>query len=136
MSDVLREEEISLERVEGIFKSAYMEVSRDSDGDLCVTEGGVRAFVKVDEERKLITLFSLWGMREEAPEADKLSFLNSLNDGLILVRFCMPRPTTLWCDYQMMYSGGLLPYGLVMVTKRFLNIVKGAVMKDDNNLIA
>ena len=93
-------------------------------------------FVKVDEERKLITMFSLWGMREEAAEADKLSFINSLNDGLILVRFCMPRPATLWCDYQLMYAGGLNSYGLVMTAKRFLNIVKGAVMKDESNLIS
>jgi len=135
MSELLREEEISLDKLMGIFKAAFFTAELDSDGDLVIRDSGVNTFMKVDDDRKILTMFSLWGLKSSFSDADKWQLANRLNDELIVVRFAVPRPDTLWCDYQMLYEGGLSAFQIVNTYKRFVSVCRGACEKDEADII-
>ncbi len=136
MSEILSEQEINIDCLEGLFKAAFFRAERDKDGDLVIRdEQGVNTFVKVDADKKMITFYSLWGLKSRFTEAAKLKFANELNDGLILVRFGVPHPNILWCDYQFLYEGGIAPFHIINTYRRFVNVCKGAVQRDKDDII-
>lgn len=129
--DLLTEDEVTIPRIKAYFDAAFFKTTVDSDGDLKIEDGGMKTFVRVDPEKKLISMFSLWGLKSTASEIDKLRFINQLNDDLIVVRFCMPRSSLLWCDYQVKYERGITPFSIVNNYRLFAKVVKGAVTRDD-----
>lgn len=135
MSDFLSENEVTKEGIEKIFKSAFFPISRDKDDDLVIRDEGVNAFIRVDTDRKMVTFFTLWGLKARVSETDKLRFVNQLNDKLVLARFSMPRPTVLWCDYQFYYEGGINTFHIVNHLKRFVSVCKGAALRDTDDII-
>jgi hypothetical protein len=136
MDEILNDQEVSLEKVESLFKAAFIRTERDKDGDLVVRDdSGVNTFVKVDTKKKMITFFSLWGLKSRFPEEAKLKFANELNDDLILVRFVISNPTTMWCDYQFLYEGGVTPFHIVNTYRRFLSVCKGAAGRDSADML-
>jgi hypothetical protein len=135
MTAVLTDREVDVEHIEQLFKAAFLRAERDKDGDLVVREDGVNTFIRVDAEKKMITFFSMWGLRTRFSEADKLRFANKLNDELILVRFVVPRPNVLWCDYQFLFEGGITPFQLVNSYKRFVGVCRGAAQRDTADMI-
>ena len=126
MPDVLHEYEISMERLENLFHSAFVPCTRDPDGDIRIEEEGVRTFLKLDVEKKLIVMFSIWPMRASVSEGRKLEWINELNRKLVLVKFQMVRPDVLWCDYQLRYEGGVSPMQLVGTVRLFSRVCRGA----------
>ncbi len=135
MSDFLSESEVTKESVEGLFKAGFFAISRDKDDDLVIRDEGINTFIRVEPERKMITFFTLWGLKERVSEVDKLRFVNELNDKLVLARFSMPRPTVLWCDYQFYYEGGIRPFQIVTHLKRFVSVCKSAALRDTKDII-
>jgi len=135
MSDLLRDDQISIDCIESLAKQAFISSDRDDDGDLFLREGGIKTYVRVDNDRKLITFFTVWGFKSRFTLQEKLEFVNSLNDGKILVRFVVARPDTFWCDYMLLYEGGITPFNIINTYKRFVSICKGALDKDERNMI-
>ncbi len=133
MKAVLPENEMSQQTLKAYFEQAAMTAEIDSDGDLKITEDGFKGFLLVHAERKIVTIFALYGMKASAPEIQKLQLVNRLNDKIILVRFCMPNPTTLWCDYQLSYEGGLTPYYLINTYRMFSRVTRQAVAQQDTD---
>ncbi|MFT5465537.1 MAG: hypothetical protein ACI8UO_000632 [Verrucomicrobiales bacterium] len=134
--DLLSEDDLNLKEIKSLFDSAFIKSEIDEDGDLKIEDGGLKTFITVDEEKMMITYFSIWPLRAGAPEMKKLQLVNSLNDDLIVVRYCMPKPTTLWCDYQVLYEGGITPYSIINNYRTFVKVVKGtASSKDPDDLI-
>jgi len=133
MKAVLPENEMSQQTLKAYFEQAAMTAEIDSDGDLKITENGFKGFLRVDAERKIVTIFALYGMKAAAPEIQKLQLVNRLNDKIILVRFCMPKPTTLWCDYQLRYEGGLTPYYIINTYRMFSRVTRQAVAQQDTD---
>ncbi len=135
MFEPIPDDEISKERLEELFRSAFFKPERDADDDLVVRDDGVVTVVKVEEDRKLITFFSLWPMRTTFSEEHKLQWINRLNDRKILVRFCMPKPTLLWVDYQFLYEGGVSPYFIITAYKRYVSICRELSKEDEDEII-
>ena len=133
--DTLEESQVSVPKLESIFKAAFMQCSIDKDGDLKIEDGGLKVFVKVNPENKVVTFFSIWGLKP-GNDAKKMTFINKLNNEYRLVRFCMPRPDKLWCDYQLLYEGGVIPYQIVNTCRLFIRVCKGIVTDDTDDLIA
>ena len=130
------EADVSLKKVQEIFDAAYLKTEIDKEGDLKIDDDGVKTFVRVDPARKLITFFTAWGFKASSPEVKKLQLLNTLNNEVIFVRFSMPQPATLWCDYQFLYDGGMTPHTLISNYKQFVRVASSAVSsKDPDNLI-
>ena len=136
MSEILAENEVNTDSVENLFRAAFLPVERQSDGDLIVRdESGVRTHIRVELDKKIITFFSIWGLKENVDETEKLRFVNGLNDKLLMVRFCMPRTNILWCDYQFYYVGGLIPYQVIHNYRRFVTICGGAAERDTQGIV-
>lgn len=129
--DLLSEEDVNLQAIRTFFEAAFIKAEFDKDGDLKIMDEGMRTFVKVDKDKKLISYFTAWNMKASVPEIKKLQLVNEFNDGLIFARFSMPNSTTLWCDYQLLYDGGVTPYAIVSNYKLFSKVVKGAVATRD-----
>lgn len=135
-SVVVKEEEITLQKIKGYFDAAFLKAEFDKDGDLKIIDGGFKVFVKIDNEKKLISYFSLWGLKASVPEIKKLQLINTMNNDLIFVRFSMPRATTLLCDYQFLYEGGITPYSIITNYRTFARVSKGGIeTKDPDNII-
>ena len=135
-NEILDEDEINLRTIKTFFDAAFIKSEFDDDGDLLIEDGGTKTFIVVDEEKKMITYFSIWPLRASVPEMKKLQLVNQLNDDLIIVRYCMPRPETLWCDYQVLYEGGITPYTIINNYRMFIKVVKGtAQTKDPEDII-
>lgn len=135
MSELIQDHEINLNRLESIFKAAFLRTERDKDGDLIVNEGGTKVFVKVDSDRKIITFFAIWQLKENAPEIEKLRLASRLNDKRILARFSVPNPRLLWCDYCFLYEEGVTPYFVINTYKRFVSIFNAAPELDTADVI-
>jgi len=131
MNEIIKETDVNEKTIAAVFQQAYMDCVIDHDNDVKITDDGVRTFVRFDPERKVLTMFNVWPLRESAPLEKKLEWLNRLNNKLVLVRFTMPKPDSLWCDYQLLVAGGLNPYSLVMTYRLFLNVIRGALSRED-----
>lgn len=131
LSTPVPEADVTLGKIKTIFETALMKAEFDEDGDLKIEENGVKTFVRVNKEKKLITFFSLWRLKAGVPEAKKLEFVNTLNNRLICVRFSMLKPTTLCCDYQFLYEGGITPYAILNSYRMFMKVTTGAVSAHD-----
>ncbi len=128
------DEKMSLNLIQTFLDQAAYKTEIDSDGDLKITnEGGMKAFFRVDSERKIVTIFAAYRLKASAPELAKLQLVNRLNDKVIVVRFCMPDATTLWCDYQFSYEGGLTPRYILNVYRQFIRITRIAVVQHDSD---
>ena len=130
---LLAPENVTVQELHKFFKAALFDAEFDKDGDLLIKDGGMKTFVLVDKDRQSITFISVWPLKASVSELAKLQFLNRLNDKLIMVRFCMPRPTTLWCDYVLQYGGGVTPFMVVNSYRTFAKVVKGAAATMDPN---
>ncbi|MBU2490019.1 MAG: YbjN domain-containing protein [Proteobacteria bacterium] len=133
---ILPEEEVAVPRLKTYFDGAFLNCTIDEDGDLRIEDGGLISFCTVDEDKKLLTFFALFPLRASAPELKKLQLINQWNDQLMIVRFAMSDPTTLWCDYQFSYEKGLSPFFLVNSYRQFQRVVIGAVTTRDPDDLA
>ncbi|MBP8864753.1 MAG: YbjN domain-containing protein [Anaerolineae bacterium] len=137
MSEILTDQQMSIEALENLFRAAFLQVERDKDGDLLVRdESGVKTIVKLDPDKKLASFFAIWGLTNNFNEAAKLKFVNDLNNDLIMVRFSLPRADILWCDYQFLYEGGVVPFQVVITYRRFVSVCRSAVQKAPAGLIS
>jgi hypothetical protein len=128
--DIIPEEEVTAPKLMALFTGAFIDCEIDKDGDVRIEEDGIKTFLRVTPKKKVITVFSIWSLKESASELDKLRLVNKLNDKLLLVRFCMADSKTLWCDYQLRYEKGVYPHQLVSTYRVFLKVVAGAESAD------
>lgn len=123
--ELLGENELSLSRIARILEDAYMEVDKSDEGRLWVDAGDCRVIVFFEEEKKLVTFASIWGLKPTT-ELRRFELVNKLNDEMILVRFSAKRETVLWCDQQFSVKGGITPKWLILTLKRFAEVCAGA----------
>ena len=74
-----------------------------------------------------------------APEpalSEKLALVNRANDEKIIVRFAAPNAETLWCDYQILYEGGITPFNIMNSYRWFTKVCRGAVADIFGGMIA
>ena len=136
METLISDSDLTVQKLEAVFKAAFMSCSIDSDGDLRIEDRGIKVFLRVNTEKKRLIYTSLWGLKTGAfTESKKLSFLNKLNNEYVLVRFSMPRPDTLLCDYLMLYEGGVSPFQLVNTYRLFAGVCKAIPSDDADNLL-
>jgi hypothetical protein len=128
---VLGESDVTALKLRALCQAALIKCEIDSDGDLKIEDDGMKSFVRVDTDKKLLSFFSIWPLRKSVTELEKLQLLNTLNKDLILVRFYMHDATTLVCDYQLPYDNGILPFQVVNAYRRFAKVTRGAILTRD-----
>lgn len=136
VSELISENELTIERLESLFQSAFLRVERDKENDVLIRDdSGINTFVKVDRDKKLITFFCLFGLKSRFSDADKLKFINDLNNGLIVVRFSLAKGSTLWCDYDFHYDGGIPAFLIMANYRRFVSVCRSAAQRDTADMI-
>ena len=130
--DLILPENLSKEALKEIFDNAFMETSFDKDGDLRVRDGN-SCFVFPREDR--IRLLSVWGFKPETPAQKRQEFVEQVNKEFIMVRATVGPKDILFFDYDISIRGGILKKMLVLTTKRFLSIARGAVQEYGSEIV-
>ena len=107
--------------------------SFDDDGDLRVTDGGVRCFVMPKDGR--IRLLSLFGSKAGECTSELLEFANRVNDEYIMVRVSIGSNGAIMFDYDILVKGGVTKQAIVLATKRFLSIPVPAIQEHGRHLV-
>ncbi len=131
VENLVPEEQVTVRGIMPFFKAAFLKCEIDRFGSLKIEDDGMKTFVRVDREKKLVTFFNLWHLKARFSETQKLRLLNKLNSDLIIVRFYMHNATTLVCDYQLPYENGIRPSSLVATYRLFARVIRGALLLHD-----
>ena len=132
-SPYLEEEDVGLEALYQLFKDAYVRGELDDDGEMLRlhSEAGPVVSLEVDTERRLLKYTAIFGVKDFALEEHKHAFVNAMNDGVILARFCVPRADILMADYYLSYENGLPAYQIVHSLRIFARTVVAAIREYD-----
>ena len=125
--EILNEDAVSLRKIAQIFDDAYLEVDGSDSERLLVNLESCKVLVVFDDEKKIITFASIWGLKPAA-ERGLLDLVNQLNKELILVRFNVTSDfRSMWCDQQFLVKGGISTKWLIFSLKRFGEVCSGTV---------
>jgi hypothetical protein len=131
MNTPIPEDEVTKQAIFDLFQTAYMKVSWDDDGDVRVhSESGPRVCIIVDEERKHLRFLCFYRFDSEATEFQKLQFVNTLNDTMLMLRFALDGDSML-IDYYISFEEGVLPYQVVSAARRMSKIAVSAIAEHD-----
>ena len=132
MIPLIPEKDVSLAQLQSVFEAAFVENDVDDDGDLYIrTENNTKIFISLDERNKVIRFTALYGLRDDALEADKVTLANTLNDHIVFVRFSATSRSSLVCDYYLPYNGAVSPLHVVTVTRLFNRIIASSLGEYD-----
>ena len=133
--EVVHPQNISKDMLQSLFESAYMDTSRDSDGDLRVKDG-YSFYVFPHKEGNRILLIAGFGAKPESSIADRLSFVNKVNDDLVVIRAYMRDNSNFAFDYSIPVEGGITKRAIVLATKFFAAVLQDALRKDEKGVVA
>ena len=131
--DVLTADNVSVERLQGIFEAAYLDYEILANEELRVQEK-IRIRVRFSQERRAITLYAGYGFKAETTREQRIEAANRINAEYLIVR-CSVVEQSLWFEYDFMLDGGLAPKALVLGLRRFAGIPPSAVDKHAAELI-
>lgn len=132
----IAEEDVTLEKIKNYFDAAFLKSEFYKDGGLKIDDSGFKSIVNIDREKKLISMYCSYTLKSSFSQTMKLELANNLNDHVVFVRYCIPNPSTLWCEYQFLFDGGITPFTIVNNYRYFAKVVKNSVAtRDPNNII-
>lgn len=95
---------------------------------MLTTDSGMHLQLPVDEPRKLIGFIATYALQTEAPLADKLAFMNRVNDRVVVVRFSLLGEDTLYVDHQLPFDGGVTAAAVIGCARRMGRITPQAIL--------
>jgi hypothetical protein len=128
-------EGISMESLKALFEEALLEVSVDTDGDLIVKDN-YRCYLRPDPDGRLISVYAIFGANAEAIEADKLAYVNKVNDQVKLIRASVSGNGKFFFDYYLSVEGGVSKRSIVVAVRRFFSCLASALREDATNVVA
>ncbi len=128
-------EGINQDALKQLFEEAYMEVSVDTDGDLIVKDN-YRCYLRPDPDGRLISIYAIFGANPSAAQADKLAYINRVNDQVKLVRASVSSNGKFFFDYYLSVEGGISKRSIVLSTRRFFSCLASALREDTANVVA
>ena len=132
-SSFLEEDEIDLDSLHRLFQSAFIRADLDEEAEMLrlQSEAGPLVSLEVDDDRHLLKYTAIFGIKDFALEEHKHEFANAMNDGVIVARFCVPRPDILMADYYLSYESGVTAYQIVHSLRLFARTVVAAIREYD-----
>lgn len=129
-------EEVTKEWVQEVFERAYVTAEIDEDGDLALREAGsLIGWLRLDQTRKTIELFTMSVFRGDATRDEKLEFINDLNNNVLGATFYVAADSLLVADSYIYYEPGLSDRQLVHQYHRFRDAVRTAWSWDKTDLL-
>jgi hypothetical protein len=120
---LLKEAEVTAEKLQEIFTAAFLKTDRTPAGDLRVAAGPAKVMIKVSEKKKHLYFFAIYGFKDGVPLEKKLAFANKLNNELTLARFSVTEKGSLWCDYAIAYEEGITAYAIVNAVRKVARVI-------------
>ena len=122
---------ITAESVAKLFQGAFLKARVDKDGDVEVEDEGVVTWIRVFPEKKLLSFFALFRFAKGAPREARLELVNTMNDKVVVARFCAMDSGTLYADYFLSFEEGLTPAQIVRAYRWFRRTAVMAIQKYD-----
>lgn len=136
MSEMIPPEQVTNSRIKSIFDGAFLDTAITDDGDVRVTEGGIKILVSVDTGKQLVRYLMLFGYRKGAREKDQLELVNELNKNIVFMR-AWTFGDGIAFDYMLPYDGGLPPKQVISAYRWLRKTALGGIQQyDRKNIIA
>ncbi|MGQ9873743.1 MAG: YbjN domain-containing protein [Chloroflexus sp.] len=117
------------------YNDAYFDAEPDSDSDVCLRQG-FRVWVFPIREGEQIRFMSQFRANPEHDLADRLLYVNRINDELHIVRSYIDRSGDMSFDGYLVVSGGVTRRNIIFATRTFIDHVRAALAKDETDVIA
>ena len=117
--EVIQSSDISLQKLQQLFKAALM--TAEIEGDVLVVKGdsGFKMNIKIYSPRKLIAYFLFFNLKDNISQADKLQAIQALNNDMLFARYSIYLDKGLLVDYFVSYEDGI-PAKLVVRSAKML----------------
>lgn len=134
--DLVTPEVVTRDFLFSLYDAAYMECSKDADGDTVIKEHGVKCVVELGPDNKWVRLAIGFPLDEEAPLESKLECANTVNDVYVIVRATIADGGYgILFDYYIPLDGGVSRKTIVHSTRRFMEIARQAAMEHASKFI-
>jgi predicted peroxiredoxin len=136
--EVITTEEITIPKVHEVYRQAYMNAEIGADGDIKLELDGMKIFVKIEADKKILRLYSLFGTKPSTTRQQVLELSNRINDGLVMLRACCPAAFTtpvLWLDHDLDIESGMTAEDIVSETRRFRTVITAVPLKDTDQIL-
>jgi hypothetical protein len=136
--EVITQEEITIPKLHEVYTRAFMHPETQTDGSLKLELEGLKLFVKVQPEKKILSLYALFGVKAGTPRLQVLELCNRINDGLVMVRACSPSvfpSPALWLDHDLDIEFGMTADDIVSETRRFRTVIAGVPGMDTEDVL-
>ena len=133
--ELILPEGVSTEALKDLFEQNYMDVSLDSDGDLIVQDS-FRCYLRPDPDGRLILVYAIFGAADGVRDAEKLAYVNRVNDQIKMIRASVAASGRFSFDYYFPVDGGVTKQSVVMAVRRFLSCLNKALAEDSANVVA
>jgi Putative bacterial sensory transduction regulator len=136
--EVITREEITIPKLHEVYTQAFMHSEIQAGGDIKLELESLKLFVKVQPEKKILSLYALFGVKPGTTRLQVLELCNRINDGLVMVRACTPAVFTspaLWLDHDLDIESGMTADDIVSETRRFRTVIAGVPGMDTEDVL-
>jgi hypothetical protein len=134
MQNIVPAADVTIENLQELLSSSYVTNEIDADGRiLATTDSGLKVFLTLNEQNKLIKFALGFRIKEDASEEQKLELANRINDKIILVRYAIPAPEVLVADYFLPYGQGIIPTQVINSLKLLDKVCLAGIREHDTD---
>ncbi len=132
-ADLVTPDSVTIEEIRDVYEQAYLDAVLDEDKRQIRLREEVLARVFLSESRERLQLVAYYGIKADAPRADRLELVNRINENYVLIRAGIDDDGDLWFDYCVLLKGGVTKKAIVQATRVFLMLVPRAVNECDED---
>lgn len=137
--EVITREEITIPKLQEVYSRAFMSPEIANDGDIKLVLDGIKIFVKVEAEKRILRFYALFGTKPGTTRQQVLELSNRINDGLVMLRACCPAALStpaLWLDHDLDIESGMTAEDIVSETRRFRTVIVAMAGMDTENILS
>ncbi|MDM8562276.1 YbjN domain-containing protein [Candidatus Marithioploca araucensis] len=125
-NSLISEDNVTPKSIGELFENALIKATVDEEGDIQITtDMGTVFFVTLLQNKKMLKYLSFFSFKDKVLPEKNLSFLNTLNAGVIFSRFSMPKENVLLSEYFLSYEEGIPSYQVVKSFRLFERVTMG-----------
>jgi len=133
MDDLVTHENLSRDLLCEIYDSFGMSAAVDDEGDLRVSDGGIKCYVF--PRAKHVKLMSIFEAEPKADHSDLLELANRINLEYIIVRVVISEKGSIYFETTIPVEGGITEEAIVLATRQFLGIPVQAIVEHGDRLV-
>ncbi len=132
--EIVYPEQIHTEFLLALFQNAYLNVSRDDDGDIFIKEN-FTTWIFPQGNGEQIRFMAQFKANLDLPRIPKLEYANMINDRMKLLRAYVDADDDIGFDYHLLVEGGITKRNIVFALRTFINYVQVALQRDTEDVI-